>query len=154
MLGGIGVSLLLGLKSLNQTRNTQYKQFKNALLKDIIEWTENVLTCGDEIGFEYITTPKMGRDALNTLAYKALGEYVLLRKKMPYVGAIAPKVNISTNAVFSGIVNVIQAIENQQKANNVDMAKLYKEYITPLNNICGDLIAEVSEILGKDLNSE
>lgn len=48
LLCGIGVSLFLGLKSLAQTRTIQNKQFKNALLKDIIEWAIKVVSWRSE----------------------------------------------------------------------------------------------------------
>ena len=156
LLFGIGVSLFLGLRSLNQTKSIQNKQFRNTLLKDIITWAEEVITCGGEISLEYLTTPNMGQDAQNTLAYKALAKYTLVSNKIPYVGEIAPKVNVTSatlSNVFNGIIGLMQAIENQQIAKNVDIATLYKEQIDPLNNKCADLIIEVSIILGKDIGS-
>lgn len=155
LLCGIGVSLFLGLRSLAQTRNIQNRQFRNALLKDIIDFAEDVINCGGEISLEYLTTPGMGQGDLNTLAYKALAKYMLVSKKMPYVVEIAPKVKITSASISSvtvGIVNLMEAIENQQEVKNIDIAKLYKEQIDPLNNKCADLITEVSNILGKDIN--
>jgi len=157
LLVGIGVSLFLGLRSLNQTKNIQWMQFRRTLLKDIIAWAEDVIACGGEISLEYLTTPKMGQDAQNALAYKAIAKYMLVSKRMPYVGEIAPKVNIMPNAlneVLNGIIDLMQAIEDQQKAKNVDITTLYKEQIDPLNNKCADLIIQVSSILGKDMVSK
>jgi len=157
LLVGIGVSLFLGLRSLAQTRKIQNKQFRNTLLKDIIDWAEAVIACGGEISLEYLTTPKMGQDAQNTLAYKAIAKYMLVSKKIPYVGEIAPTVNIpfaTLNNVLTGITDLMQAIENQQIAKNVDIVTLYKEQIDPLNNKCADLISEVSKVLAKDIESK
>ncbi len=154
LLAGIGTSLFIGLRSLGQTKGIQEKQLKNTLLKDIVDWAESVIDCGGEITLEYLTTPKMGQDALHQLAYRVLGKYFLIRKRIPYIEKIAPQVNISPTVlsnVTNGIVGLMNAMQEQQKAHNVDMAKLYKEQMEPLNNSCADLITETADILGKDI---
>ena len=156
LLVGIGISLFIGLRSLGQTRRIQGNQFKNTLLKDIIDWTESIIDCGGEISLEYLTTPKMKQDDLQQLAYKILGKYNLVRKRMPYIEKIAPKVNITptilSNVMF-GIVDLMETMEAQQDANNIDIAKLHKEQIEPLNNNCAALIEEAADVLWKDKES-
>lgn len=44
LLGGIGVSLFLGLRSLNQTKNIQKKELSHRLLNEIAEWAIRVTT--------------------------------------------------------------------------------------------------------------
>jgi len=42
LLGAIIVSLVIGLKSLNQTKNIQKRQSRHTLLKEIVEWATDV----------------------------------------------------------------------------------------------------------------
>lgn len=44
----------MGLYSIFQTRDAQEKQYRCALLDEIIEWGISILSCGSDINFEYV----------------------------------------------------------------------------------------------------
>lgn len=48
LLGGIGVSLFLGLRSLNQTNNIQKKELRQRLLNEIADWAIRVISWRSE----------------------------------------------------------------------------------------------------------
>ena len=48
LLGGISLSLFLGLRSLNQTKNIQKKEFRHRLLNEIADWVIRVISWRSE----------------------------------------------------------------------------------------------------------
>ncbi len=150
----VAVSLVIGIWNIVLTKNAESRRYKYEVLNEICNWLEKVMICGGEVNVRFMKLPKVTPAKQKEIVEEAIARYYIISSRVDFVSKISVFAGIQESSfkiINDGIIDVMEAIDEQLGSGKFNVLSLFTDHIKPLDESCSDLMGQIALALGKEV---